>query len=518
MGGAAAAPLRGQNGKPLNVLWLSCEDISPDLGCYGDSYAVTPNLDAFAKQSVRFTNAFSVYGVCAPSRSSIITGMYPTTIGTLHMRSQGVPPPEVKCFTEYLRASGYFCTNNVKTDYNFDPPATAWDEVSNRATYLKRPSGQPFFSVFNNTVTHESQVWATDLQRARNLAKVPLTARHDPAKATLPPYYPDTPVVRRDWARYYDNVTAMDIWFGEKLKELDDSGEAANTVVFFWSDHGRGLSRAKRWPYDSGTRVPLMVRFPDGRMAGTADPRMVSLMDLGPTVLSLAGMQPPKHMQARAFLGEHAAPARPFVVNCRDRMDETYDRIRAIRDSRYRYIRNFEPGKPYAQFIEYMERMPTMQEWRRLHKEGSLTGPQKLFMAPVKPPEELYDSVADPHEVRNLAADPAMQPVLRKMRAQLDNWMKETGDLGALPEEELKERMRPGGKWQVAETPVMTRSSGRLELTTSTPGGSIAYTFEPGKDPRWQLYSKPVSGRTGTLRAKTCRLGWTDSPELVAQV
>ncbi len=529
--GAAGSLLGGRSaqgqarGRP-NILWITCEDTSPDLGCYGDPEARTPNLDRLAREGARFTNAFSVYGVCAPSRSSIITAMYPTTIGTHHMRSQGVPPPHVRCFTEYLRAAGYYCTNNVKTDYNFDAPLTAWDENSRQAHWRGRAPGQPFFSVFNHTVTHESQIRVEPDAFARNIQALRPEDRHDPARAKLPPYYPDTPVVRNDWVRYYDLVTAMDLQAAGLLRQLEEDGLADNTIVFFFSDHGRGLPRAKRWPYDSGIHVPLIIRWPrwpGGIRPGTVREDLVSLMDAGPTVLSLAGVPIPSHMQGRAFLGEQAAPPRPYVFAARDRMDETYDIIRAVRDKRYKYIRNFQACKPYAQYIDYMEKMPTMQEWRRLNKEGKLVGPQRLFFLPEKLPEELYDVTADPHEINNLARSPEHQEVLKRMRAALEQWRKETNDLGLVPEDELKERMRPGGKWSVAAAPGISPNGGAFPGTVTvrincpTEGASIAYTTETGEKARWRLYSKEISlTKSATLRAKACRLGYRDSAEVQA--
>lgn len=518
-----------------NILWISAEDLSPDLGAYGDPYARTPNLDKFAREGVRFTRAFSVAPVCAPSRSSIITGMYPTTIGTMHMRSNGVPPPHVKPFTEYLRAAGYYTTNNVKTDYNFPSPDTAWDESSNQAHWRNRPDkSQPFFAVFNLVVTHESQIRTPAEVFARNTSKIKPEDRHDPTRAVLPPYYPDTPLVRRDWARYYDLITAMDLQAAELLKQLEEDGLADNTVVLFWGDHGRGLPRAKRWLYDSGTRVPLIARYPGKLKPGTVSDDLVTLMDLGPTMLSLAGVEVPVYMQGRAFLGERAASPREYVFAHRDRMDETYDMIRTVRGRRFRYIRNFQAGKPYAQHIEYMDEMPTMKEWRRLNKEdavshlqnqekGVLTPAQRIFFASVKPEEELYDTEADPHEINNLAPQPEHSARLKAMRRVLDDWMKETKDLGSVPELELNQRMRPGGVWQVTAPPVISEvgkaanGTTRVKLTSPTEGASIAYTFDPGDKPRWQLYTKELTVTDMTaLRAKSCRLGYKDSPEVRA--
>jgi len=504
-----------------NVLWLTAEDISPDLGCYGDAYARTPNLDRLASEGALFRNAFTHAPVCAPSRSGIITGMYPTTIGTLHMRSQGVPPAYVKCFTEYLRAAGYYCSNNAKTDYNFDSPVAAWDECSATAFWTGRAPGQPFFSVINIGVTHESMIRVPDEVFAERIKDLSEDERHDPARAVLPPYYPDTPVTRRDWARYYDLLTVCDKTVARILKNIEDQGLADNTIVFFFGDHGRGLPRAKRWIYDSGIHVPLIIRWRGKIAPGTVRSDFVRFIDLAPTMLALAGVQVPDYMQGRVFLGDRIGPEPQCVFAARDRMDETYDIIRCARDKQYKYIRNFEPQKPYAQHIAYMDEMPTMKEWRRLNAEGKLEGAQKLFFQETKPVEELYDIVADPYEVNNLAGSSEYEPVLKRMREVLERWMKDTGDLGLIPEAELKERMRPGGTWSVTATPVVQPDGGTFDapvdvrIECPTDGASIAYTFDRGATPHWLLYSRPIrTEKDVTLRTKACRLGYKDSEEV----
>jgi uncharacterized sulfatase len=530
---ASATPARP------NVLWISAEDLSPDLGAYGDTYAATPALDELAHEGARYTNAFSVAPVCAPSRSAIITAMYPTTIGSMHMRSKAVPPAGVKAFTEYLRAAGYYCTNRSKTDYNVEappshrPPDTVWDDSSGKAHWRNRlDPRQPFFAVFNITTTHEGQIRLGEAEFAQATAALAPGRRHDPAKAQLPPYYPDTPLVRNDWARYYDLVSTMDGQVKAILQQLEDDGLADRTIVFFWGDHGRGLPRAKRFLYDSGIRVPLLVRWP-----GTIAPRsvvddLVSLMDLGPTVLALAGVPIPKHMQGRAFLGPGKPPPRQYVLAHRDRMDEARDMMRAVRDRQYKYIRNFYPGRPYAQYIAYMEEMPTMREWRRLYKDhmnalspdyGRALNPvQLLFFAPEKPAEELYDVVQDPHEVRNLADSPEHRAVLSRMRQALDQWRTETADLGTLPEAELRERMRPGGAWVQVAAPAVQETRLRegvlrLAVRSATPGASFAYTTEQGDTARWRLAAGDIElALPASVRIKACRLGYLDS-EVVAR-
>jgi arylsulfatase A-like enzyme len=320
--------MRTENQNSPNILWISLEDTTPRFGCYGDPIARTPHIDRLAASGRRFPNAFSTAGVCAPSRSAIITGMYQTSIGTHHMRTthtnrytpemptpySAVPPHYVKTFTEYLRAAGYYCTNNSKTDYQFPSPITAWDECSDEAHWRNRADGQPFFSVFNPTVTHESGMWPRDDR--------PLIT--DPSAVKLPPYLPDTPKAREALAHHYDNLAIADERVGQILGELRADGLAENTIVFLWSDHGEGLPRGKRWPYDAGIRIPLLVRWPGQLEPGSVCEDLVSLIDLGPTVLSLAGIELPSHLQGQPFLGPRAIQ-REYVFATRDRYDESYE-------------------------------------------------------------------------------------------------------------------------------------------------------------------------------------------------
>jgi N-sulfoglucosamine sulfohydrolase len=414
-----------------NIIWIVGEDMGPELGCYGDPQAITPNMDKLASQGARFTHCFTHAPVCAPSRSGLITGMYPTTIGTHHMRSKLIAPPPT--FTSYLRKAGYFVAWPGKTDFNFDVPADAFDST---ADWTKKLPRQPFFAYVNFIDSHESSIRMMD-KFAKYTAGLKPAERHDPAKMRLPSYYPDTPEVRRDLANYYDLVTAVDHKVGEVLKFLDDQGVAENTAVFLTGDHGRGLPRSKRWVYDSGIHVPLIVRWPGKIKPGILRDELVSFIDFAPTVLELAGVR--TNLQGVVFLGPRAQE-RKYVFAARDRMDETYDRIRTVRTKQYQYIRNFHPELPYAQRIAYAEEMPTMQTWRRLNGEGKLTGAQKLFFAPSKPPEELYELSVDPDEIHNLVDSAAHQAVLKELRAELEKWIEEPRDLGAIPETELIKR------------------------------------------------------------------------------
>jgi len=527
--GEATAQAAEARGPRPNILWISVEDINPDLGCYGDPYAVTPNLDRLAAQGTRFTRCFTHMGVCAPSRSGLITGMYPTHIGTNHMRCRGVPPEEAKCFTEYLRAAGYYCTNRSKTDYQFASPPTAWDICGRCDDWRGRAPGQPFFCVINLTTTHESQIRSAG-RRKQIMNTLTPAERHDPAKAKLPPYYPDTPVVRRDWAQYYDIVTLMDKQVGQILKALEADRLADDTIVWFWGDHGRGLPRAKRWIYDSGLHVPLIIRVPekwrkhanpdnpDALKPGTVNDELVAFLDFAPTMLSLCGVPIPEHFQGQAFLGpQKAKKPRDYIYGARDRVDEAYDVIRCVRDKRFKYIRNFMPHLPRSLDIAYMNLMPTMAEMRRLFAKGKLRGPQLQYFECPKPLEELYDTEADPHEVHNLATDPKYRGVLARMREELFRWMDRMGDFGLIPECDFDQMKWPAGHPERATAPGVKPLRERggavvVELSSQTPGASIAYRLSTGRGRRWFVYSGPVAVRRGqTLVAKTCRLGFKDS-------
>jgi uncharacterized sulfatase len=424
-----------------NVVWIVGEDLGTELGCYGDGNAITPNLDRLACEGVRFTRAFTHAPVCAPSRSGLITGRYPTSIGSHHMRSNLLRPPPM--FTELLRKAGYtICwptkTSYGKTDFNFEVPPGAFDVVTDWTQAV--PRDRPFFGFFNIYTSHESQIRAPAPQRVRNLASLLPSERHDPAMMRVPAYHPDTPVVRRDLANYYDLVTAVDHKVGEVLDALEKAGVADRTVVIFTGDHGRGLPRSKRWVYDSGTHVPLIVRWPGQFDAGSVRDDLVCFLDLPATTLALAGADVPGEFQGRVILGEKTGPAPRYLFAARDRMDETFDRIRGVRGERFHYVRNFHPELSYAQTIAYAEEMPTLQEWRRLHAEGKLDPIQDAFFAATKPVEELYDTQVDPDEVHNLAGDPRHLAILKEYRSALDRWIVETGDLGAVPERELIHR------------------------------------------------------------------------------
>ncbi|MBB4079246.1 arylsulfatase A-like enzyme [Lewinella aquimaris] len=505
-----------------NILWITAEDLSPRLGAYGDRVARTPNLDRLAAGGVRYERAFATYGVCAPARHTLITGMYPTSTGAGPMRTwrrtsalasitdtallnipvyEATPPAGVKCFTEYLRAAGYYCTNNSKTDYQFRPPITAWDESSKTAHWRNRPDrSQPFFAVFNGEHTHESRTFKQVHPRFT-----------DPADVTVPPYYPDTETVRQDIARHYDNIHALDTWVGEILDQLEEDGLLDSTIIFFFGDHGDGLPRAKRWVYDSGTRVPLLIRWPDGAGAGTVNEALVSFVDFAPTVLSLAELDAPAYMEGQVFAGGKQAAPRDYVYLFRDRMDPAPETIRAVRDERYQYVRNYRPELPYLGYIPYRDRAAMMQEILRLKEDGALGPEQWQFWATSKSLEELYDTQTDPDQIRNIAGDPAHFGKLTELRNAHADFLSTYGDLGQLPESELIRRLwPPAGAQSVTASPTIHVDGNRVRMESATEGASIAYRLSA--DENWRLYFEPIDLPGGTeLEARAIRLGWKES-------
>jgi N-sulfoglucosamine sulfohydrolase len=417
-----------------NIVWVIGEDMGPELGCYGDAQAITPNADRLAREGVRFNRCFTHAPVCAPSRHGLITGQYPIKTGAHHMRSTLVNPPVT--FTKLLRDSGYTVAWPGKKDFNFKEPKEFAD--SREKWWTKdAPLKEPFFAYANFTQSHESQIRNDDNKYAANTKRLTADQRHDPAKMVLPPFWPDAPEVREEVARYYDLCTSVDYDLGDVLGWLDKRGLSDNTVVIFFGDHGRGMPRFKRWCYDSGTHTPLIVRWPGKIAANSLREDLVEFVDLPATALSLAGVQIPKDFDGQVFLGPNAAPARKYVHAARDYMDETFDRIRSVRDARFRYVRNLAPELPYAQIISYMEIGKTMQVWRKWEAEGKLNEIQRLFFAPSKPKEELYDTETDPWEVKNIADNPKYATQLADLRAECDGWIARTKDKGAIPVEQL---------------------------------------------------------------------------------
>lgn len=430
-----------------NILWITSEDHGPHLGAYGDPNAATPNLDALAARGMLFKHVWSCAPVCAPARTTIISGLFAPSSGGEHMRSMVALPAGKKMYPQFLAEAGYYCTNNSKEDYNLTKPAQVWHASSGKAHWNHRPAGTPFFAVFNSNLSHEGQI-----RKSANPLKV------DPAKVRVPAYHPDTPEVRRDWAQYYTNVGAVDAVAGEHLAELADAGLADDTIVFYFSDHGPGLARSKRWPSDSGLHVPMIVYFPEkwrhlapkDYAPGAKSDRLVSFVDLAPTVLSLAGVPPREWMQGRAFAGKFQTEPAPYLHGYRGRMDERTDLVRSVTDGRYVYLRNYMPHLSQGQHVNAQFNNVTTQQWRKLFDEGKLNEAQSTFWKTPKAPEELYDLQSDPDEVRNLAASPAHVETLKKLRAVQQAQARQIRDVGFLPEGEMHARAAGASPYDLA--------------------------------------------------------------------
>ena len=441
---AARAP-----GRP-NIVWISLEDITPMMGCYGDMYARTPVFDGLSAEGIRYTHAHSIAPVCSTSRSSIITGMYPSSLGTHHHRSNvGKPPTFVKMLPNLMSESGYYTSNNAKKDYNIR--GDQWHESSSQAHWRNRPDKeQPFFSVFNFGECHSS---ITKIDESvivqQRLNRLQPKDFHDPADAPIPPYHPDVPEFRKAWSRYYDAVTQVDYRAGEIIQQLKDDELWEDTIVFVWADHGVGMPRGKHNAWEQGTHVPLIVRFPKKYQhlapsgPGSVIKELVTLMDLGPSTLTLAGEQPPSWMQGRVLFcksGSSEIRYPDFIIGMRDRLDSRYEMVRSIRDQRFRYQRNFYPHLPYKPHEDYEFNAPILKKWVALARAGKLTGPQAMMNLRFKPIEELYDSDRDPHLINNVIDDPHYADVVQLMRRRLHEWMFKTRDLGILDETEILHR------------------------------------------------------------------------------
>lgn len=413
-----------------NVVWIVVHDVhAPLIGCYGNALAKTHALDGMAAAGIRYTNAFTTTPVCSPSRFAMVTGAYPSTCAPAHqMRADADLPDVIKPLPLLMRAAGYYCINNVFTDYNLNADEGAlWDACDIKAHWRNRPAGKPFFAVYNYLITHEGHAF--------NFGKT----ETDPAKVVVPPFLPDVPEVRANIARNIDMINNQDMAVAHLLQELADDGLADSTFVFFTADHGGIHPRSKRYCYDDGLNIPLLVRVPAAfkhlahSPLGAANDELVSLVDMAPTVLTLAGVPVPKSMTGRAFLGAHKTPERSFAFSMRDRMDERYDLSHTVRDKRYRYIRNYNPHRIYAQHEGYEWQAPAYQAWERAHLAGTLNAMQAVFWG-TKPVEELYDAHADPHSIHNLADDPAHQARLADMRRALEAHLLESHDNSFIPE------------------------------------------------------------------------------------
>jgi N-sulfoglucosamine sulfohydrolase len=520
-----------------SILLLMAEDLSPRIGAFGDKVAVTPNIDKLAQQGVRYTNTFTAAGVCAPSRASIITGMHQESIGAQHMRAfnykQGtyytVPPKDMKAFPELLRAEGYFTFNSAKLDYQFSDvlpgsgPFTLWDSDTTKGiNFDDIPDAQPFFGYLNFLGTHESGLfprYAFPRNKFHLMGQLTHIKIHWDTKdqvlgadVEVPPYYPDTPVVREDIARQYNNLITVDRQVGEVLEKLEASGRADNTIVIWTTDHGDGLPRAKRELYDSGLKVPMIIRWPEKfRPAdvkpGSLDERLISFVDLAPTILSLAGAPLPNFLHGRVFAGAEKLAPREYIYAARDRIGHVSDRQRAVRDKRFKYIRSYNQ-QTGGFHLGYRDNLNIMQELWRMLAAGELNAVQRQWFSP-RPAEMLFDTQNDPHEINNLADNPDYFDELERLREAYKAQRTRVPDLSDKSEAYMAARFWPEGIEPITAIPNLQVENSILTLTCASEGASIGYRINGS---RWHLYTAPIPLLiSDKIEVKAVRYGWAES-------
>lgn len=522
-----------------NILLLMAEDMSSRLGAFGDAVAHTPHLDALAQQGVRYTNVYTTAGVCAPSRVAHILGMHQISTGGQHMRTstrpagayKAVPPAEVKAYPELLRRAGYYTYTDQKLDYQFSSPFpnsgpfTIWDsEGEANPDWHGRTANQPFYGFRNFAVTHESGVFKPLGNKPNSLMHFIMQvmrwwksdAAVEPVIASenieIPPYYPDTPTVRRDIARHYNNIAHMDKQVGQILAQLQADGLSESTIVIWTTDHGDGLPRAKRELHDSGIKVPMIIRWPEkyrptNAKPGSIDKQMISFVDLAPTILTMAGVPLPDYLHGRSF-ATTSSPPRQYVFASRDRIDEVPDRQRAIRDKRFKYIRSWYPQQMQGHKLKFRDNIDMVREMRELFSAGKLTAEQGLWFEPAGE-ERLFDLQRDPHELNNLVNDSGYNADLIRLRAALDQRLAEIGDWSNEPESAMVARFMPNGEQAVTATPNIKVSNSTLTIVSSDAHASISYRLNDGG---WQLYTGAVQvSGAGLAQAKAARYGWQES-------
>ena len=527
----AAAHCLAQPIGPPNILLLVAEDLSPRIGAWGDEVASTPNIDALARQSVRYTRAFTAAGVCAPSRAALIMGQHQISFGAQHMRTStgplgeyyAQPDPELKAFPELLRRAGYFTFTDSKLDYQFSGvgagsgPFTIWDQEGRKAHWRQRAPGQPFFGLINFLETHESGVMRMDVeprnpilartQRMRQGYGLVAESVTDPELIAVPRYYPDIPEVRADMARHYDNIHAMDARVGRILAELEADGLSDSTIVIWTTDHGDGLPRAKRELLDTGIHVPMLVHVPEayrrsGWSQGSDDDRLVSFVDIAPTVLAWADVELPAGLHGVNFLTGN----REYVYASRDRIDEIRDRQRAARDPRYKYIRSWAPEVPGGHELAYRDNLDMVRAMRERWQSDQLNADQARWFEGAGE-EQLYDLHSDPDELTNLIDERSLAEVAERMRAALREWLELVGDMSAIPEAQMRESFLDEGRVPETMIPKITTNNGFLTAHSDN-SASIGYRTGDG---RWRLYTQPVEQDDQRVYFKAVRYGWHES-------
>jgi len=519
-----------------NILLIVAEDMSDRVGAFEDPLANTPNIDRLATEGVRFPNTFTTAGVCSPSRAALITGVHQISIGCQHMRTsnfpeggyKSVPPANIKAFPELLRKEGYFTFNTSKLDYQFSGampgsgPFTIWDAEDDPSLWRTRADGQPFFGMINIMETHETGIFTPlgtkpnsimhfIIQMMRAFSGYTKGEPIDPDAVELPPYYPDTPLIRADIARHYQNINAMDKIVGDIIDKLEKDGLLNSTIIIWTTDHGDCLPRAKRELYDTGIKVPMVISWPQNFekpahfTPGAIDEKLISFVDLAPTFLSIAKSSLPAYLHGTNIFSESN---RSFVYASRDRIDEVSDRQRAIRNERFKFIKSWHPDQPGGHKLEFRDNLRIMQELWSLKEQGQLNPTQiSWFERPGE--ERLFDILNDPFELNDLSKDTLYADTLMVMRNGLGQWLNRVGDWSQNPESDMVASFTPTGEQEITPIPSIDLSNDLLTIKSKTPGASIGYQIDDGP---WQLYSIPFEVENGSeIKAKAIRYGWEES-------
>jgi N-sulfoglucosamine sulfohydrolase len=509
-----------------NILLIMAEDMSARVGAFGDSVAVTPNLDRLASTSIRYPNTFTTAGVCAPSRAAHILAVHQSSVGAQHMRTRSfkespyrsVPPAHIKAYPELLRRQGYYTFTSSKLDYQFSNtsagsgPFSIWDYEGGQPTWQGRAEGQPFYGFITIKQSHEGQMFPNTV--ASNNATGTRSQVVNPDQVLLPPYYPDHAAIRADIAQHYNNIFTMDQMVGKLLRQLEEDGLADNTIVIWTTDHGDGLPRGKREIYDSGIKVPLMVHWPTslkpaGVNSGSTDKKLISFVDIGPSVLTLAGLPVPDYMHGSGQLVPGASPKRDYIYAAKDRLDGFNFRERAVRDGQFKYIVNLLPGMPGATHIAYRDQLLSMQTLWQQFTAGKLNAAQRFWFEP-RPAEELYDIVADPYEINNLIDSADYAATLARMRDALTDWRSAIADYSETAELQMAKEFWPDGEQPVTQAPqISINKAGKASIVPAAANDSVGYRINGGA---WKLYSKPLLlPNSATVEAKSVRYGWAES-------
>jgi N-sulfoglucosamine sulfohydrolase len=471
-----------------NILWLVCEDQSLFFSSYYDSIAKTPNIDELASKGIVYDNFFAVSPVCSPSRSSIATGMYPTTIGTQHMRAykknkgsinnktnlpiySAVPKRKIQFFTEILRANGYYCTNNSKEDYNMEMSPLAWDESNKNAHWRNRDTLQPFFSVFNFNITHESRVWSNYKKHSVNELN----------KVVLPPFYPKNNSIKNDFVTNYKNIEKLDKQVGEIINQLKEDGLYENTVIYFFSDHGGPFPRYKRSIYDSGLKCPLIIKWTEARN----EPRnnqMISFIDLAPTILELTKSETKSKMEGVSFYNQNY---RDYIFAATDRFDEYTDKRRCVRNKEFKLIINCDTNSSIMKPVSYRKNMKTMRILDSLNNLKKNNSSMENWYKKTKSKYELYDIVNDPHELNNLYTNKDYDSVFYELKKTLDNWIHES-DYGNISENQLINEMWPNGEKPKLKEPTIVHKDNGINIISNNINSSVGW--RNNKNDNWKIY------------------------------